>query len=51
MVMSLGCGDAGDVHGFSWFVVHLRHRRTGPIRIAVGDYWGWTDVDAVAVGR
>jgi hypothetical protein len=51
LVMSLGCTDAGDVHGFSWYVVNLRHRRSGPIRIAIGNYWGWTDVDAVAVGR
>jgi len=50
-VMSLGCTDVGDVHGFGWYVVHLRHRHSGTVRVAVGAYEGWAQVDAVAVGR
>ena len=48
-VLSLGCSN--DFHGFSWYAVDLPRRHSGTIRVAVDGYWGWTEVDAVAVGR
>jgi hypothetical protein len=48
-VMSLGCSD--EYHGFGWYAISFRHRHSGTIRVAIGDYWGWTEVDAIAVGR
>ena len=50
MVMSLGCSDEGDYHGLR-FVAYLPHRRSGTVSISVGDYWGWADIDAIAVLR